>query len=190
MRDPDMGKTRRKTSLPLGPRIEKFRKEMGLSRADLARQTGLSTETITRVEQQKEMPPVGAILQISRALCLDAGEFLTQAEKESRKKSKKESFDKRSRSYGYKTLSPGAAAMHLKAFEITIEPHRDHDMVEYRHEGEEFLYVLKGDLDITVGENQYHLTTGKSLHFNSATPHMLKNPGAVKTKLIVVLYTP
>ena len=185
-----MGKARKKISLPLGMRIEKLRKEMGLSRADLARQTGLSVETITRVEQQKEMPPVGAILQISRALCLDAGEFLTQAEKETRKKSKKESFEKRRRAYGYKTLSPGAAAMHLKAFEITIEPGQDHDMVEYRHEGEEFLYVLRGDLEVTVGDNQYHLSAGKSLHFNSATPHMLTNPGAEKTKLIVVLYTP
>jgi mannose-6-phosphate isomerase-like protein (cupin superfamily) len=43
---------------------------------------------------------------------------------------------------------------------------------------------------VTVGENEYRLSQGKSLHFNSAIPHMLRNPGDVKTELIVVLYTP
>ena len=34
----------------------------------------------------------------------------------------------------------------MKAFLVTIDPKQDHKMVEYRHEGEEFLYVLKGDV--------------------------------------------
>ena len=163
---------------------------MDLSRADLAKQTGLPEETITRVEEEQEIPPVGAILQISRALGLDASGLLNQSEQETRRKSKKESFKKRNQSYGYKTLSPGAATMHLKAFLVTIDPRQDHEMVEYRHEGEEFIYVLKGEVDVTVGENQYHLTSGKSLHFNSSTAHMLRNPGPVETQLIVVLYAP
>ena len=65
-----------------------------------------------------------------------------------------------------------------------------HEMVEYKHEGEEFLFVLSGEVDVTVGKNRHHLKSGESLHFNSSTPHMLRNPGPVKTELIVVLYTP
>ncbi len=41
-----------------------------------------------------------------------------------------------------------------------------------------------------VGENQYRLRQGKSAHFNSSIPHVLRNPGAEKTELIVVLYIP
>ena len=48
----------------------------------------------------------------------------------------------------------------------------------YTHEGEEFLYILRGELAITVQEKQYQLKTGDSFYFESATPHRWKNPGA------------
>jgi len=179
-----------KSNLQPGQKIQKLRKEMGLSRAELAKKTGVREETIARVEEGREIPPVAAILQISRVLGMDASGLLSQEEQKSRLKSKKESYDKRTRSYGYQTLSPGAGAMHLKAFLVTIEPRQDHEMVEYRHEGEEFIYVLTGEVEVTVGENLNRLSAGKSLHFNSSTAHMLRNPGAAETRLIVVLYTP
>lgn len=171
-------------------KIQRLRKKLGLNRQELANQTGLNEETLARIEQGKEIPPVGAILQISRVLGMDASGLLNEAEEKNRRRSKKESYEKRSRSYAYKTLSPGAASMHLKAFQVTIEPLQDHEMVEYRHEGEEFIFVLEGEVDVTVGENTHRIKQGKSLHFNSAIPHMLRNPGAEKTRLIVVLYTP
>ncbi len=174
----------------LGPKVRRLRKERGLSRQDLAKQTGLSVEAISKVELQLEIPPVGTILQLSRALCLDAGDFLSQAEKEARKQDKQESYEKRKESYAYETLAPGSASLHLKAFQIVIEPHQDHQMVDYRHEGEEFVYVLDGELEVKVGDNLHHLSPGNSLHFISSTPHMLRNPGSVKTRLIVVLYVP
>jgi len=185
-----MGKATKKSTEHPGLKIQRLRKKLGLDRLELANQTGLNDETLERIEQGKEIPSVGAILQISRVLGMDASGLLTETEKKSLRKSKKESYDKRSRSYAYKTLSSGAAAMHLKAFQVTIEPLQDHEMVEYRHEGEEFIFVLEGEVDVTVGENKHHLKTGKSLHFNSSSPHMLRNPGAEKTTLVVVLYTP
>jgi len=180
----------KKDASPPGAKIQQLRKQTGLSRAELARKSGLREEAITRIEEGREIPPVAAILQISRVLGMDASGLLSQEDHRDRLKSKRESFDKRSRSYGYQTLSPGAAAMHLKAFLVTIDPRQDHERVEYRHEGEEFIYVLKGEVEVTVGENLHRLAAGKSLHFNSFTPHMLRNPGATQTELIVVLYTP
>jgi transcriptional regulator with XRE-family HTH domain len=174
----------------LGTKIKALREHSGMSREEFALKAGLSPETLTRVEQDEEIPPVGTILQISSALGLDAGGLLNQAETETRKQSKQQGLEKRRRSYAYETLAPGSPHMHMKAFAVTIDPHRDHEMVEYRHEGEEFIYVLRGELDVTVGENQHHLDQGKSLHFHATIPHMLSNPGPVKTELIVVLYTP
>ena len=49
----------------------------------------------------------------------------------------------------------------MKAFLVTIDPKQDHKMVEYRHEGEEFLYVLKGHVEVRVGENQNLLKKAK-----------------------------
>ena len=185
-----MSKTRKSRAVKLGSEIRRLRKKSGLTLEELAKQTGLAEDYLAKIEEAAEIPPVGAMLQISRVLSLDAGKLLSRAEKEDRKRRKRESYEKRKRSYAYKTLAPGAATMHLKAFHVTIDPQQDHDMVDYRHEGEEFLYVLAGKVDVTVGENEYKLSKGKSLHFNSAIPHMLRNPGNFQTELIVVLYTP
>jgi mannose-6-phosphate isomerase-like protein (cupin superfamily) len=186
-----MGKRKKRTaSSELGPKIRHLRRKEGLSLEDLARQTGLSVEYISRVEDQTEIPPVGAILQISKALSLDAAALLSQGGARDQRQRKRESLEKRKRSYAYKTLSAGADTMHLKAFLVSIDAHQDHAMVEYRHEGEEFLYVLKGEVEVSVGENRYHLSKGKSLHFKSSVSHMLRNPGSAKTELVVVLYVP
>jgi quercetin dioxygenase-like cupin family protein len=78
----------------------------------------------------------------------------------------------------------------MKAFLVTIDPKQNHRMVEYRHEGEEFIYVLKGEIEVRVGENENHLKKGGTLHFDSGIPHKLRNLGDEEVKLLVVLYTP
>jgi uncharacterized cupin superfamily protein len=62
--------------------------------------------------------------------------------------------------------------------------------VGFRHEGEEFVYVLKGEVEIAVGDHINHLKPGESLHFNSSIKHDLKNEGDTDAELIVVLYSP
>ena len=56
----------------------------------------------------------------------------------------------------------------------------------YTHEGEEFIYVLRGDLEITVDGEEYSLKTGDSFYFESATPHRWRNPGRKETLLLWV----
>ena len=56
----------------------------------------------------------------------------------------------------------------------------------YTHEGEEFLYVLQGELMITLEKEQYRLKAGDSFYFESATPHHWKNPGRAETWVLWV----
>jgi quercetin dioxygenase-like cupin family protein len=67
---------------------------------------------------------------------------------------------------------------------------KDHKGVGYQHEGEEFVYVLTGHIEMTVGDHVNTLKEGESLHFNSAIRHQLKNIGRKKAELLVVIYTP
>jgi mannose-6-phosphate isomerase-like protein (cupin superfamily) len=59
----------------------------------------------------------------------------------------------------------------------------------YRHEGEEFLYVLRGKLQISVKEKQYLLKAGDSFYFESSSPHHWLNPGQSES-LILWVNTP
>jgi len=120
---------------------------------------------------------------------VDPGAFRGAQQRESHRR-KGSAYQKRTEAYSYTPLTPGAKTKHMKAFLVQIEPRSDHDMVEYQHEGEEFIYVLKGKLEVRVGEHLRVLEEGQSIHFNSGIRHQLRNLSDVPMELIVVVYTP
>ena len=173
-----------------GRRIKKLREDRKLTSQQLASQTGQTPEFIDRVEEDAITPPVSFLLQLARVLDIDPSSFLSEQEKIKIDKKRHESFVKRTQNYSYRTLTPGAVDKHLRAFIVTVEPKERHKMVEYRHPGEEFVYVMCGELEITVGSKVYHLKPGETTHFDSETKHKLRNLSDEKCELIVVLYTP
>ncbi len=176
------------TLVPVGKKIKKIRLEKKISLDRVANETGCSIDTLKKIESGKEIPPVGTLLQISRALKIDSG-FLLR-EQESNLKSRIKAYTKRTDNYAYKTLTPGAENKHLKAFLVTIDAMQEHKGVGYQHEGEEFVYVLSGKIEVQVGEHLNTLDKGDSLHFNSGIRHQLKNIDNKKAELLVVIYGP
>lgn len=180
---------RKKKDKPMGQRLKEIRNEKGFSIEHVANETGFSVEYISDVEEGKLRPPVATILRLSRALEIDSGILLKKDEDEATRR-RAEGFKERTESYSYEVLTPEAAYKHLKAFRVFIEPVSDHKSISYQHEGEEFIYVLKGTVEVTVGENKTILEPDHSLHFNSSIVHKLKNLSSERAETIVVLYTP
>ena len=181
--------TRKKEVIvPIGKTIKKFRTQKKVTYDQMANETGISIEDLKRIEAGKKTPPVGMLLQISRALKIDSGMLLRQ--EESKLKSRIKAYTKRTDNYAYATLTPGAENKHLKAFKVSVPAKQDHQGVGYQHEGEEFVYVLSGTMEITVGEHVNRLKAGDSLHFNSGIKHNLKNIGGQDAELLVVIYQP
>ena len=177
-------------SVSFGQRIKKLREDHKMSVVDLAEKTGQTPEFIEQVESDSLTPPVSFLLQLSQALQIDPSNFLTEQEKIQIDGKRQEGFVKRTQNYSYRTLTPGAADKHLRAFMVTIEPKEYHKMVEYKHPGEEFIFVYKGELELTLGSKVYHLKQGETIHFDSETKHKLRNISDEKCELIVTLYTP
>jgi quercetin dioxygenase-like cupin family protein len=170
----------------LGERIRSMREKQSVDVTQLAEKTGCTVEYLSQIEEGKVSPPVGTLIQISRALSVDSAAFLA----EEKRKERRSSYLKRTKAYAYKSLTPNAEDNHLWAYLITLAPKKEHEMVEYKHEGEEFIYVLEGKVEVQVGDQVNLLKPGKSLHFNSAIPHNLKNVSPKESKLMVVVYTP
>ncbi len=179
----------RKKSQPIGKRLMKLRRKQGLTLKNLANETGLNTKYISQIEKGEVIPPVAVILQLSRSLEIDSS-ILLKEEKRMTGKQKVQDYQKRTEDYTYRTLTPEAKHKHLKAFKIFIDPKSDHKGISYQHLGEEFIYVIRGKIEVTVGENKNILRSGDSLHFNSSIVHILRNLSAEKADLLVVLYTP
>jgi quercetin dioxygenase-like cupin family protein len=173
-----------------GAKMKQLRELRKMPFETLANKTGFSQRYIKDIEEGRVIPPVSAVIQISKALSVESGSFLSAEELVVSERKRKESFFKRTQAYSYKTLTPDAETKHMKAFLITIVPRQDHRMVEYKHEGEEFIYVLKGQVQVMVGESENLLKKGETLHFDSGIPHKLRNISDDEAKLLVVLYTP
>jgi len=173
---------------PVGKKIKKARTDKKMSYEALANETGFSIDFLKKVEAGKTTPPVGSLLQISRSLEIDSGDLLK--EDEGRMQDRIRAYTKRTDSYAYTTLTPGAENKHLKAFRVKIDAMKDHEGVSYNHDGEEFVYVLTGDIEVVVGEHINTLGPGDSLHFNSGIQHHLRNIGETAAEFIVVIYNP
>jgi quercetin dioxygenase-like cupin family protein len=183
-----MPRPKKRPPEPVGKTIKKVRISKKFSLDRVANETGFSVEYLKEIEAGKAIPPVGALLQVARALEIDSGSLLK--EPESRLKRRIKAHTKRTDNYAYRTLTPGAENKHLKAFRVIIEAQQDHKGVDYHHEGEEFVYVLSGKIEVVVGEHVNTLDQGDSLHFNSGIRHKLRSVSDEQAELIVVIYSP
>jgi electron transfer flavoprotein alpha subunit/quercetin dioxygenase-like cupin family protein len=177
-------------SVTFGQRIRRLREDHKWGLTDLAEKTGQSPEFIEQVETDRLTPPVSFLLQLSQAFRIDPSNFLTEHEKVQIDGKRQEGFIKRTQDYSYRTLTPGAADKRLRAFMVTIEPKEAHKMIEYKHPGEEFIFVYKGEFELTLGGKVFHLKQGETIHFDSETRHKLRNISDERCELLVTLYTP
>ncbi len=173
-----------------GAKLRKLRESKKWSLENLSEATGQSPEFITQVENDEISPSVSFLLRIAGALKVDPGTFLRKEEKTRIRDMRTQAMVKRTQNYSYQTLTDSAETDHLHGFMITIEAKQTHKPVAYKHEGEEFIFVLEGDLELTVGNRIHNLKPGESVHFNSDTPHKLKNLSHETTRCLVVLFTP
>jgi quercetin dioxygenase-like cupin family protein len=172
----------------VGQRAKEGREKIGLTLEEVAQKAGYPLDVIRKVEQDQFVPPVSLLLQLSRVLKLSVED--TDVEDVKALNVRKKSHKKRVDSYAYTPLTKPGDDKHLRAYLVTIDPKTDHKGVEYHHEGEEFIHVLKGGLIIKVGDNVKELAKGESIHFNSALHHKLSNPTGETTKLLVAIYVP
>ncbi len=178
------------SSKTLGHKLAELRKRHGMTIRELADKTGLKVSHLRAAEEGEDFLPVGDILKISRALTIDP-HLLFQTEKaKEQKEQRKKDFALREKSYQYEVLTPGAGEKHLRTFKVTIPAGSDHPKIRYQHEGEEFIYMLQGEMEIRVGSKTQLLKKGDTIHFDSSMKHSLKNPGTKKAVFIDVIYTP
>lgn len=170
----------------VGEKIREMREKLKLDIEKLAEKTGYEPDYLRELEEGKVSPAVGALIQISRAMSLDSSELLADEKKEARRKS----HLKRTKAYSYKSLTPEDEDKHLWAYLVTLDPKKEHEMVAYKHEGEEFMFVIDGKVEVKVGEDIHIIKKGEHVHFNSGIQHHLKNLSSKVSTLIVVVYTP
>ena len=79
---------------------------------------------------------------------------------------------------------------HMEPFIIDVMPTEDTDFVLSSHEGEEFIMVMEGIMEISYGKNTYLLEEGDSIYYDSIVPHHVHAYEGQAAKILAVVYTP
>ena len=173
-----------KPSGSIGPRLRQLRTQRGAGLAEVAAAAGISVGFLSAIERSQMSASVGTLRRLARYYRTNILDFFDPSESNTRLV----------RPEKRKVLEAGPGVrMELLAWGNTVmEPHLfriapQADSGEpYAHEGEEFLFVLRGELEIALADQEYHLKRGDSFYFESATPHHWKNPGRSETWLLWV----
>lgn len=168
----------------LGPRLRQLRSKRGASLAEVAKAAGISVGFLSAIERSQMTASVGTLRRLARYYRTNILEFFDPTERNPR-------LIRPSRRKVLET-GPGVRMELLAWGNTAMEPHLFRIKPQagsgepYSHAGEEFLYVLRGELKISLADEEYHLKRGDSFYFESATPHHWKNPGSTETWLLWV----
>lgn len=187
----------------IGAKIKSIRESKQLSTQEVSERSGLSIEQIERIEGNIDFPSLAPLIKIARVLGVRLGTFLDdQAELGPVICRKKDSNDTNSIGFSnndskarkhmeYHSLSQDKSGRHMEPFLIDVAPSEDGvDFVLSTHEGDEFIYVLEGVLEINYGKNTYILEEDDSIYYDSIVAHHVHAAADNTAKILGVIYTP
>lgn len=143
----------------IGEKIKSLRTNQEISIQELAERAGLTVEQVSRIEENIDIPSLAPLIKIARALGVRLGTFLDDQTSEAgpvicRKGEADDTIGFSNNAtharqhMHYHSLSKSKVDRHMEPFIIDIDANDEKDFFLSAHEGEEFIMVLKGELEI------------------------------------------
>jgi transcriptional regulator with XRE-family HTH domain len=194
-----MEEEKKSQELRVGEKIRELRENKGLSLQDMANRTGYSSALLSQVENHFISPPLGGLIKIAKALEVKVGTFFGDEPRESyaivRKDERKHisrfaSKEGVSYGYSYESLGFDKKDRQMEPFLVTLEPATVKSEKLSSHDGEEFIFVLEGEMEAILGDHKDVLHPGDCIYYDSTIPHKVQCHREVSTKILAVLWTP
>ncbi len=186
----------------VGHKIKGIRESKNLTIEEISQRSGLSIEQITSIENDQNLPSLGPLIKIARALGVRLGTFMDDNDElgpvvcraEERERDSSISFsndavDARKHMI-YHSLAKQKAGRHMEPFIIDIQPSEEKNFKLSAHEGEEFIYVLEGEVEIEYGKEKYALKEGDSIFYDSIVEHHVHGATGKSAKILALVYIP
>ncbi len=174
--------------------IKKVRMKMNMTLQELADRTGLTKGYLSKVERSEKAPPYSTLSKIVGAMGLEITDVLKAnpgplqdlpiviAKREDGRIIRESS---QYAGYDYEVLAAGKPGKNMEPF-IIYAPYEFTPL--FQHEGEEFVYVLEGEIEFKYGADTFVLSEGDHAYFESRIPHTGRSVGEKRAKLMVVIY--
>lgn len=163
------------TDLNIGGKIRDLRNKNGLTQKELADRTELTKGYISQVEHGQAIPSIMTLLDILECLGTNIADFFKESTEDQIVFRKDDYFvkeDARQQSE-IQWVVPDAQKNMMEPILVTLQPEAALPF-DKPHDGEEYGYVLAGDLYLALGEQEYHVRRGESFYFSSNRKHRIR----------------
>ena len=174
----------------IGEKIKGLRMAKEISLDELADRTGLAIEQITRIEENIDIPSLAPLVKLARALGVRLGTFLDDQPDEAGPVVCRHGEADDTISFSNNALSRSKTDRHMEPFIVDIDADGNSEFNLSAHEGEEFIMVLKGTLEINYGKYTYLLEEGDTIYYDSIVPHHVHAFEGQEARILAVIYTP
>ena len=184
----------------VGHKIKSVRESKNLSVEEISERSGLAVEQINSIENDQHLPSLGPLIKIARALGVRLGTFLDDNDElgpvvcRSEERTDSISFSNGTadarKHMEYHSLAKQKAGRHMEPFIIDIQPSEERNFKSSAHEGEEFIYVMDGEVEIDYGKDKYLLKEGDSIFYDSIVEHHVHGAVGKSAKILAVVYIP
>ena len=184
----------------VGEKIRQIREMKKVSVEELAARSGMEITMIQKIEQEKNVPSLAPLIKIARALGVRLGTFLDDSDNygpvvvrsgEYHKGARFTSQASETREHlNFFSLAFDKAGRSMEPFIVDIESGLQSDYMLSSHEGEEFIYVLEGDIEINYGKETYTLAKGDSIYLDSIVMHNVHAANQNSARILAVVYAP
>lgn len=180
------------TSENLGTLLRQRRKAIGMTMKEVAKQAGLTEGFISQIERGISTPSLMTLYNVANALGTSIDSFLKQAPQHEHsiisRAGSRRGYNIETPERVYELLEHGFPGAQLNGCITHIPIGYTSEMTS--HEGEDFLYLIEGELIYEINGKEYHLKAGDTLHFPSSLPHRARNVGSIPARELWVGTTP
>lgn len=185
----------------LGHKIRQLRESREMTLDQLAIQSHCHVDLLRRIEAGEQIPSLAPLMSIARALGMRLGTLLDDDPHEGALLIRGGQSQDVIRFSGqtahgegsnlvFHSLGAGKKDRHMEPFVIDVEPDNSQTPSLSSHEGEEFIYVLDGVIEINYGHSVYQLEAGDSLYYDSIVEHNVHAKGEQTARILAVVYAP
>ncbi|POM16951.1 HTH-type transcriptional regulator SutR [Burkholderia cepacia] len=177
---------------PMTIRLKLLRKQKGWTLDVLADETGLTKSYLSKVERGLSVPSIAVALKLSKALNVDVEQLFSESRNRElitvTRAGERTAMGAAADSHAHRFESIAAGVAPKKMLPFVVHPPHEFVASTFReHEGEEFLFVHKGRVEIEFPNETVQLKTGDSVYFNALIPHRTRSLGAAQAEILVIV---
>lgn len=186
-----------KLNSAIGSKIRSLREMKNIPLEEMAQKSGLNAQYLNVIEENVQVPTIGELIKIVRVLGVRVGTVLDDFSNDGPVVSRARELqdnpvlrgkENSGNQMSYYSLSSQKQDRHMETYIVNL--HMSEEKQLSSHEGEEFMYVLEGEVEVRYGKEVYVLSEGDTIYYDSIVPHLVLPRKAEGAKLLAVIYIP